>query len=566
MPIGDIEARKFIVVGPDGEEATVVGGALTTSGGGGGGGGPVTVADGADVVEGSLADAATAAGGAGTVSAKLRLVTTQLAAIDGHVDGVETLLAGGLPAALSGGKLQVIDASVVTLLNGGLPAALVSGRLSVDVGASALPSGGATSALQTSGNTLLGAGLPAALSGGKLQVVDSAVILPASLGQKTAAASLAVVLASDTVLPLPSGAATSAKQDSQTTLLSGGLPAALAAGGGLKVEGVAGGVAQPVSSTTLATAAKQPALGTAGTPSADVITVQGVAAGTPLFVSGNVASDLPVTANPQLGGGRASTAVPSAVSTDGDAVSTWLTRTGATVVDGGVASAATDSGNPVKVGGKYNATPPTFTDGQRGDIQIDTRGFGYSVLVSKGTTPGATTTAAVGPPNADGLDITTFAGLYVNAVMFGTKGSNGRSDRWRNNDEQTLLASAARTATTSSADQTNFNGRGVMVIVNVTAEAGTTTLTLTIEGKDSISSNYFSLITGVIVYNAATDTPTVTRAVMVYPGVLTADAIGAGNANLIAQKSVALPRTWRATITPSDASSQTYSVSGVTIL
>lgn len=43
------------------------------------------------------------------------------------------------------------------------------------------------------------------------------------------------------------GVSTSAKQDSQTTLLAGGLPAALATGGGLKVEGVAGGVAQPVS-------------------------------------------------------------------------------------------------------------------------------------------------------------------------------------------------------------------------------------------------------------------------------------------------------------------------------
>ncbi len=75
-------------------------------------------------------------------------------------------------------------------------------------------------------------------------------------------------------LPLPAGAstettlaavntATGAQADAEAsgngsiiailkrlrTLLSGGLPAALAAGGGLKVEGVAGGVAQPVSGT-----------------------------------------------------------------------------------------------------------------------------------------------------------------------------------------------------------------------------------------------------------------------------------------------------------------------------
>lgn len=41
---------------------------------------------------------------------------------------------------------------------------------------------------------------------------------------------------------------------------------------------------------------------------------------------------------------------------------------------GDVASAAADSGNPMKVGTKYNATQPTFTDGQRGEFQMDARG------------------------------------------------------------------------------------------------------------------------------------------------------------------------------------------------
>lgn len=41
---------------------------------------------------------------------------------------------------------------------------------------------------------------------------------------------------------------------------------------------------------------------------------------------------------------------------------------------GNVASGATDSGNPVKIGGKYNSTLPTLTDGQRGDAQLDVNG------------------------------------------------------------------------------------------------------------------------------------------------------------------------------------------------
>lgn len=41
---------------------------------------------------------------------------------------------------------------------------------------------------------------------------------------------------------------------------------------------------------------------------------------------------------------------------------------------GNVASGAADSGNPLKMGARYNAARPTFADGNRGDLQIGTRG------------------------------------------------------------------------------------------------------------------------------------------------------------------------------------------------
>lgn len=53
----------------------------TGTGGGGGGGGAITVADGADITQGAIADAAVAAGAAGTISAKLRTLTSQIAAL-----------------------------------------------------------------------------------------------------------------------------------------------------------------------------------------------------------------------------------------------------------------------------------------------------------------------------------------------------------------------------------------------------------------------------------------------------------------------------------------------------
>ncbi len=54
------------------------------------------------------------------------------------------------------------------------------------------------------------------------------------------------------------------------------------------------------------------------------------------------------------------------------ASSHWSSRL--SIPDGGIASGAADSGNPVKVGGRYNSTPPTLTDGQRGDLQLDSSG------------------------------------------------------------------------------------------------------------------------------------------------------------------------------------------------
>jgi hypothetical protein len=52
-------------------------------------------------------------------------------------------------------------------------------------------------------------------------------------------------------------------------------------------------------------------------------------------------------------------------------------------IDGGTASGASDLGYPVKVGGVYNSTQPTFSTGQRGDAQIDANG-NLRVVLSSG--------------------------------------------------------------------------------------------------------------------------------------------------------------------------------------
>ena len=61
------------------------------------------------------------------------------------------------------------------------------------------------------------------------------------------------------------------------------------------------------------------------------------------------------------------------------------TGSSANQVQGNVASGATDSGKPVKVGGKVNSVLPTYTDGQRSDLQTDVSG-NLRVYVTGGTT------------------------------------------------------------------------------------------------------------------------------------------------------------------------------------
>lgn len=117
--------------------------------------------------------------------------------------------------------------------------------------------------------------------------------------------------------------------------------------GRLHVNG--SGVTQPVSAASLplptgaSTAAKQPALGTAGTASADVITIQGIASMT-------------------------------AVKTDGSGVTQPVSMATNTPV-GNVAHDAADSGAPIKIGGRADTTFQTaVADGDRVDALFDVYG------------------------------------------------------------------------------------------------------------------------------------------------------------------------------------------------
>ena len=91
-----MDTLSGLPLGTVGNSATGEIGLKVISLSGGGGGGASTIADGADVTEGAIADAVVAAGAAGTVSAKLRRLTTDIDAFKtaNHADLIAATPAG----------------------------------------------------------------------------------------------------------------------------------------------------------------------------------------------------------------------------------------------------------------------------------------------------------------------------------------------------------------------------------------------------------------------------------------------------------------------------------------
>jgi hypothetical protein len=220
---------------------------------------------------------------------------------------------------------------------------------------------------------------------------------------------------------IPSGTQHVGDAGGSLTIDSAQLPAALGAGGGIKVDGsgtalpVSGPLtdvelrasAVPVSAASLplptgaATAAKQPALGTAGSPSADVISVQGVGGGTPIPISGTVTStpsgtqtitgtvdtELPTAAALSDSMGLAPT-VPAvgayAIAIDGTvARRVRCSTTGNLFVEGPGANGAGVTGNPVRI---------AFSDGNTRNALSDSSGRLFTIQT--GTDVGGTNRTA----------------------------------------------------------------------------------------------------------------------------------------------------------------------------
>lgn len=112
----------------------------------------------------------------------------------------------------------------------------------------------------------------------------------------------------------------------------------------------------------------------------------------------------------------------------------------------------------------------------------------------------------------------------------------------------TILSSAARTATTISADIINFSAKGAHFIIDVIAFTGDPSIVVSIQGKDPVSGNYYDILVGTV-FNIVD-----TFIMKVYPGLFDLH-------NLVS--SDILPGTYRVVVTHGNTDSITYSVSAL---
>lgn len=210
------------------------------------------------------------------------------------------------------------------------------------------------SAIPVSAGTNLNTSLLALESGGNLAAIKAKTDNIPALGQALAAASLPVILPAATVTTLTppaaiTGFATEAKQ--------------LADGHNVTVDNSTGAAAVNIQDGGNTITVD----GTVAVTNADITSIKTAVEILDNVVSGSEAQVDIVAALPAGTNAIGKLAANSGVDI-GDVDVTSLTG-------GGVADNGADSGNPVKIGGKYNLATQTYADGDRADLQVTANGY-----------------------------------------------------------------------------------------------------------------------------------------------------------------------------------------------
>lgn len=132
--------------------------------------------------------------------------------------------------------------------------------------------------------------------------------------------------------------------------------------------------------------------------------------------------------------------------------------TGVQKVEGNVAGGAADSGNPVKVAGVYNSTLPTYTNGQRAELQLSSKGIAFAHLLDFSTF--LTPTFFV--LSADGVTAAALVAITCASVPH-EMGSLTTLDRVRHSRNQTDTFTATGNGTSVNLSGTPFSKFSIQV-------------------------------------------------------------------------------------------------------
>lgn len=181
---------------------------------------------------------------------------------------------------------------------------------------------------------------------------------------------------------------------------------------------------------------------------------------------------------------------------------------------------------------------------------IEPKVVGYVLNASTGeleieTVAGAETFNQVFDGESPGFFQTPFVGNY-NYLFNGVDW-----DRKRANTQETVLASASRSATLNSADFINYNALGVHIAFDLTVVPGGDTVTPILQAKDPVSGKYYDLLVGPALIAAGL------VILKLYPGI---------TPSALATASDILPRIWRVRVEHSAASAFTYSIGANVVL
>jgi len=124
------------------------------------------------------------------------------------------------------------------------------------------------------------------------------------------------------------------------------------------------------------------------------------------------------------------------------------------------------------------------------------------------------------------------------------------------NKNVVLLASAARTAEAGATAQANVIGRSLILFVDVTVDAASGAITPTLQIKDHISGDWFTIWTA-----AAPIAATGHFVYAFFPGCVTG-----ADASFTESQNIPVPYHWKFVMTVADTDSLTYSVSAQVLI